>query len=64
MPLMLREAQEMPIVTDIVGGVPEGIPIVSNDVEMEEGNIMLEFIKIKVTSHKWAQYMYISKMFK
>lgn len=40
MPLMLREAQEMPINTDIVGEVPEGIPIASNDVEMEEGNYL------------------------
>ncbi|XP_025409585.1 ubiquitin carboxyl-terminal hydrolase 7 isoform X2 [Sipha flava] len=37
-PLMLRETREMPMNTDLVDEVPEGIPIASNDVEMEEDN--------------------------
>jgi hypothetical protein len=31
----------MPMNTDLVDEVPEGIPIASNDVEMEEGNYLL-----------------------
>jgi hypothetical protein len=38
---MLRETREMPMNTDLVDEVPEGIPIASNDVEMEEGNYLL-----------------------
>jgi len=37
---MLGNAHDMPIVADIVGP-PEGIPINSTDVEMEEGNLFV-----------------------
>jgi len=33
---MLGNAQEIPIINDLV--VPEAMPIISTDVEMEEGN--------------------------
>jgi len=32
---MLGDTQVMPIIDDLI---PEGIPIISNDVDMEEGN--------------------------
>jgi len=33
---MLGDTQVMPIIDDLVG--PEAMPIISNDVDMEEGN--------------------------
>jgi len=38
---MLGNAQDMSVIADVVGGPPEGIPINSTDVEMEEGNLLI-----------------------
>jgi len=38
---MSRNAQDMSVIADVVGGPPEGIPINSTDVEMEEGNLLI-----------------------
>lgn len=32
-------AQNLPIMADEAGGPPVGIPLISTDVEMEEGNL-------------------------
>lgn len=42
---MLGNAQDMPIITDVIDGPPEGIPINSTDVEMEEGNFFKKFTR-------------------